>query len=609
MKKRYLGLFLAFFAMSIHSCKKQTEKMDNESATQSTANVRAQLTSSMYYWYNGSKIPLVIDSTAGIVLTDDYENVTSSLKSVSQPTKLRSDYYLFESKARLDLSKVTGKIKNLQYGYKTLSNEQLTPTGEIVVQPKQGVEFGAILSKSSAKLSIKSRNKYGTYVLKVESNNSILDVANEIYKSGLVDSSHPNFIARIIKYSNDPLFSSQYYLSNTGQTGGTSGIDISVANWSVSDGFYCGIKVAVIDDGVETHEELTGRVLPGYTPNTPGGLGSPGGSDAHGEACAGIVAAAKDNSLGISGVAPKALVIPINIFQGVLSTADVAGAIDWAWDEGGADVLSNSWGYNSSSGTDDIVNAITRARTLGRGGKGATVVFASGNGGGAVAFPANVNGVVAVGAINKFGAIWGYSNRGPELDLVAPSGDIGGAGDVVTTDRTGGFGYVSGNYYYNFGGTSAACPQVAGAAALILSLNPNFTESQIVSYLRSTATDMGAIGFDNTFGYGRLKVSAAMAAAKNDIYSIVPQWEYFGRLCVNIPESIQYYSINVPPGATVSWTGFRVNIVGSTTSSTVAINGNPAYTQGTGRITATITIPGCGTISSSLTMNLKNDCI
>ncbi|ATP58399.1 hypothetical protein CPT03_18995 [Pedobacter ginsengisoli] len=162
----------------------------------------------MYYWYNGSKIPLVIDSTIGIVLTEDYENVRSSLKSVSQSTKLRSDYYLFESKARLDLSKVIGKVKNLQYGYKTLSNQQLTPTGEIVVQPKQGVEFGAILAKSNAKLSIKNRNKYGTYVLKVESNASILDVANEIYKSGLVESSHPNFIARIVKFSNDPLFSS-----------------------------------------------------------------------------------------------------------------------------------------------------------------------------------------------------------------------------------------------------------------------------------------------------------------------------------------------------------------------------------------------------------------
>jgi len=93
MKKRYLGLFLAFFAMGIHSCKKQTEKMDNESAAQSTANVRAQLTSSMYYWYNGSKVPLVIDSTAGIVLTDDYASVASSLKTLSKGVKLRSDYY------------------------------------------------------------------------------------------------------------------------------------------------------------------------------------------------------------------------------------------------------------------------------------------------------------------------------------------------------------------------------------------------------------------------------------------------------------------------------------------------------------------------------------
>lgn len=188
-----------------------------------------------------------------------------------------------------------------------------------------------------------------------------------------------------------------------------------------------------------------------------------------------------------------------------------------------ADVLSNSWGYLTSSqtqpGFDAIIQAINNARTQGRGELGAPVIFASGNNFGTindVAFPANVNGVITVGACNNAapaGDIWYYSERGASMDLVAPSGDVNLNGDVVTLDRMGAFGYEQGNYTFRFGGTSAACPQVSGVTALMLSINPNLTEAQVINILQTTATDMGDPGFDNTFGYGRVNACAAVRQA------------------------------------------------------------------------------------------------
>ncbi|MFT3946452.1 MAG: S8 family serine peptidase [Agriterribacter sp.] len=221
------------------------------------------------------------------------------------------------------------------------------------------------------------------------------------------------------------------------------------------------------------------------------------------------------HNTGIADIAPLCNIVPVNIFFGGETTADIANGINWAWNQGQASVLSNSWGFTTYSqtqpGFDVIIQAINNARTQGRSGLGSIVVFAAGNnfGNGVndVAFPANVNGVITVGACNNAapaGNIWYYSERGPSMDLVAPSGDLNLTGDLTTLDRMGNLGYEVGNYTGRFGGTSAACPQVSGIAALMVSVNPILTEAQVKTILQTTATDMGTTGFDNTFGYGRL---------------------------------------------------------------------------------------------------------
>lgn len=213
-------------------------------------------------------------------------------------------------------------------------------------------------------------------------------------------------------------------------------------------------------------------------------------------------------------------------------------------------MLSNSWSYiDQYADYDNIRQAITRARTQGRDGNGAVVVFASGNFNqlySGVAFPANVNGVVTVGAINNQGLIWNYSSRGPEIDLVAPSGDVNLLGDVYTADRTGSLGYTTGKYVFTFGGTSAACPQVAGVAALALSLQPDLSESQLVSYLTTNATDIGVTGFDNTYGFGLVSASKTIQSILNDSYSTAIN----GRSKICNSEESSYSLTGIPPGTT-----------------------------------------------------------
>ncbi|MCD6201208.1 MAG: S8 family serine peptidase, partial [Bacteroidales bacterium] len=458
-------------------------------------------------------------------------------------------------------------------------------TGEILLQPKPGVPIGKILEFIDHKVKVKHETKYNTFVLETPYWDKLLEFSNRIYESGLVNYCHPNFIAPIEK-TTDPLYSEQYYLNNTGQFGGTPGIDINAPEaWGLTTG-SSSIRVAVIDDGVETHEELAGKVLQGFTPqtsaNNPDTHGAPNANDppsiydyhfGHGECCAGIISASHNN-IGIRGVAPKVLILPVNIFNDWFindttingekyyyvdfteDANDLASAIDSAWDNGHADVLSNSWGYRADPDNIDQVDidvisaAIGRARTQGRNGLGSVVVFASGNENEkftGVTFPANVNGVITVGAIDRNGSISSYSSRGPEMDLVAPSS--GSSNDVRTIDRMGSSGYNSGNYITDFGGTSAACPQVSGVAALMLSSNPFLTETQVRTTLQQTATDMGATGFDNTFGFGR--VNAYDAVKEVHLYITGPS--------IVCTSNATFTLHNFPPGSTVTWQAYNVS--------------------------------------------------
>jgi serine protease len=557
-----------------------------------------------YYWVHGQKVSITRDSSRFVVETQTEAttaDINSYLATRAQVGKVQPgnqpNRFLVNVTGRTKATSAANRVSQLKssilatyYSFKLPDGEKVTPTGDVIFQPKKNVSYTVILQQLGSEARLVKQTAYNTFIIRPTSPSQLLAVANRIYESGLVDWCQPDLYAQRRLFQDDPLYSSQYYLNNTGQTGGATNMDINAPEaWCLTKG-SAAIRVAVIDEGVESHEDLDPQLVAGYDPRYPSSTGSPRGSvNGHGVACAGIIGASH-NSIGVAGIAPASKLIPVNIVDAgdaFYSDAEITAALNWAWDptKGNADVLSNSWGGGPYS--DPIASAITNALTQGRGGKGCLVVFASGNtlpyqG---VAFPANVNGVVTVGAVDKAGTIWNYSCRGPEMDLVAPSGDVNFVGDLYTTDRMNGNGYSTGNYMTNFGGTSAACPQVAGVGALVLAANPNLTQAQVANILTSTATDMGSGGFDTTFGYGRVNAYSAVLSAL--AYSVSGPASFCSGSAA--------YSANAPTGTTTVWSSSNTSVATINSSTGVAT----AVGSGLVTFTASATTSCGSTITAS----------
>ncbi len=331
---------------------------------------------------------------------------------------------------------------------------------------------------------------------------------------------------------NDEYFPYQWHLHNTGQLGGTPDADINASEaWEITTG-EPNIVVAVLDTGVDTnHPDLMANLVPGYDFFEDDDRPDPD-EDAHGTTCAGLIAAKGNNGIGVTGVTWNCSIIPIrtNIWDSwyVAPESEIATAIRWAAVHG-AHILSNSWGYYVPL---PIIHSafvdVTKPGGIGRGGKGCVVFVSSGNESRSLNWPARYPELIAVGATDHNDARWSYSNYGPELDIVAPSGqagrNLGGALGrwsntmILTTDITGQPGlssdprYKYGNEldYSFFGGTSGACPVAAGVAALILSIEPELTNEEVRHFLCRSAKDLGDPGWDRYYGWGRVDARAAL---------------------------------------------------------------------------------------------------
>lgn len=446
--------------------------------------------------------------------------------------------------------------------YLTRDNQEMGVTDEICLEFNKDVketEKQKLLSSFNAVEIPRTRpwEKFFS-IITVGKDKDALAVANRIKESGLVKFAHPNFISRTYMHShipNDPFFPKQFYLHNTGQTindghSGTYDADIDAPEaWDITKGSSA-IKIAVIDEGVERHNNdlpasrlvvLSGSNFASGSPNDPEAVGD----GAHGTCCAGIIAAEQDNSEGVTGIAPLCKIMPVRIPFGSGYEATYADAINFAWTSG-ADVLSNSWGYHSNVDIPVITAAIQNAITLGRGGLGSVVVWSAGNtanhaagNNGYVSYPGcvAVANVLTVGASDRYDRQANYSPTGAGIDIVAPSHRAysfqitGESYEVWSTDIVGTAGYnpakqtdggllppvgevlpSSGTNYLDYtgrmGGTSAACPEVAGVAALMLSVNPTLTPAQVFDCITHSADKVGGYTYTsgrcNEMGFGRL---------------------------------------------------------------------------------------------------------
>jgi serine protease len=493
-----------------------------------------------------------------------------------------------------------GDIFYIDYGKTLVSNNAsvwFTNCVLMKLDSKYTINDASVIINNYTTDSIINDNGYW-YSIYCESRDDVILLANELEESKYAIYAAPNKYSDNALMVNDPKFSNQYYMKNTGQYisalptsdsgNGDPGIDINILNaWNLTTGSST-IKVAVIDDGVEDHSDLkdgngNSRVITGYAPTFLGwgnNDGSPEPNGAHGQACAGIIGASH-NYEGIAGIAPNVKIVPIRIFKnsgGSFSDKNIAKAINYAWEDLGCDVLSNSWG---SYGTSDVITeAFEEALTYGRNGKGCVVVAASGNANNIVLFPASIPDVISVGAINKNGDRSTYACYGDNLDVVAPSGNHTGAnaGDVRTIDRAGSSGYTTNSTYDYFSGTSAACPQVAGVSALILSKNPNMNSDEVKDIIESSCTKVAGYTFttnsshpngtwNNELGHGIV----------NTTKTVLEGMFYYSGINGNSTitacnEATFTYSATIPAGIVIEWeTSENVEIVSGQNTSSITV--------------------------------------
>ncbi|MDR2449712.1 MAG: S8 family serine peptidase [Prevotellaceae bacterium] len=368
-----------------------------------------------------------------------------------------------------------------------------------------------------------------------------MPVVQHVHNTVVSPSANP--VAPTAAFPNDPYYSLQWHYNNTGQTGGTSGMDIRLPQaWEITKG-NPRVIVGVVDSGVDIgHDDLKDNLWvneaerdgtpdvdddnngyiddihgfnftsgSGYDPNQQPLYGpAPIVASKHGTHVAGTIAAATNNATGVSGIAGGDGVnqgARLMVCQIMTDDATVAGyilaAIAYAANNG-AVILQNSWTIGAQP-DEAILTAIKYFITVSGNAidennkltplpdtpmNGGIVIFGAGNDNtSSKSYPASHDEVLAVAATNHYGRRSWYSNYGDWVDISAPGGDtqemlIGGIGGIAST-------YPNNTYVYEQG-TSMACPHVSGVAALVLSRygSGTYTPAMLRERLLATTTPL-----------------------------------------------------------------------------------------------------------------------
>lgn len=317
---------------------------------------------------------------------------------------------------------------------------------------------------------------------------------------------------------NDPMSALQYSLDN---------MQVKEA-WKVTQGDPK-VVVAVIDSGVDSkHADLKANLskdaynaftkkvgLDEANPSVLSRLSASFASLGHGTHVSGIIAAVGNNKKGIVGVAPHCTILPIKIFpdlgdksqagqdpQAMVASA-VADGLVYAADHG-ASIINMSLGFTSESKT--LETAVNYAL-----GKNVTVLVAAGNErmeGSPINTLAAIPGVIGVGATDEDDKVTFFSNAGNYVSISAPGWRI------LSTMPSIFNGLFGAKPYQYMDGTSMACPNAAGVAALVKSANPSLTPAKIKEILEKSSDDCGPTGRDDDYGYGRINAAKAVALAR-----------------------------------------------------------------------------------------------
>ncbi|MBA3322198.1 MAG: S8 family serine peptidase [Pyrinomonadaceae bacterium] len=319
---------------------------------------------------------------------------------------------------------------------------------------------------------------------------------------------------------NDPMFSDQWSLANTGQRDGRKGADIGALEaWEKTKGSR-DVVVAVLDSGVDyTHPDLAGNMwkrpdaIAAYADKELGAIndmhgynavdnsGDPMDDNGHGTHCAGIVGAEGDNGQGIAGVNWNVQIMPLKFMSkgGFGTTKAAIEAINYVIDRKragvGVRIISASWGSTVKSRA--LETAIKRA-----GEEGILFVAAAGNASAnadrSPHYPASYRlpNVLSVAALNRNDELAGFSNYGAKTVHVAAPG-----AEILST--------WLGADYLEASGTSMATPEVSGIAALVLATDENLTVEELRERLMNSVDKLDSLQ-GRTVSGGRINARRAV---------------------------------------------------------------------------------------------------
>ncbi len=365
----------------------------------------------------------------------------------------------------------------------------------------------------------------GTHLLKVP-NGHVLDAVRLLNSYPGVRYAEPDYEAHVAGVPNDPSFSLQWALQNTGQTvngaAGTPGDDEkAVPAWSVTTGSPS-IVIGEVDTGVDyTHPDLAANIW-----TNPGGIGGcasgthgynvltsscdPMDDDTvyggHGTHVAGIMGAVGNNGVGVTGVNWKTTILPVKWVNstGTGYTSDLITSLDWLLQakQAGVNVrvVNDSdvfFGTAYSQALSDEVDLLGQNNIL--------FVTAAGNTGdnndnpSVRRYPCSYDRPteICVTATDQNDALPTWANYGATtVDLAAPGNNI------YSTLRNDSYGYISGG--------SMASAEVSGAAALILSTQNNLSPGQLKATILENVDQISGLSGRVRTG-GRLDICKALS--------------------------------------------------------------------------------------------------
>ncbi len=466
------------------------------------------------------------------------------------------------------------------------------PPGDTSARPKHGrhmiitMEAGAAVPMDGlpGAVRFRSRPSPSTWVLETPSPETALETVEDLRgRPGVItvrraqrSPVRPHFPRSQVP--NDPYFPRQYALETppgiTHPPPPTVDLNLRGA-WAHTRGE--GVIVGVGDDGMErTHPDLAANVAGPHhnflTDTDSGDHAAP--RLYHGTAVSGVIAAVGDNRKGAVGTAPRARLASWVIFDNTdtnqpdeVGFAELFGTANQT-----VAVQNHSWGnygYAFVWPGPLEVDALEKAITDGRGGRGVVFVRSAGNNrqlfSTGTAGDVNIDGYanhisqITVGAVRVDGSVTGYSTPGACILVAAPGGErLANSPGLVTTDRVGSAGrnvvwdpkdpqsidYLLGDLAFT--GTSAAAPLVSGIAALLVSIRPDLRWFEVQQILALSArhvhradpdlrTNGAGFGVSENTGFGIPDAGVAVRLARAWIPRPSPVVE---RAALSTPQAI-----------------------------------------------------------------------